>query len=62
MTTNEELASKDALILHLERQNRMLKETLLDHLAQAALASGRAGPSECYNWAQAALQEREKYV
>lgn len=62
MKTEEDFRELEIHIKRLERENRALHATLLDQFAQAALASGRASPQECYSWAQQALQERKNYV
>lgn len=62
IATKDDLAAKDALIKHLERENRALRETMLDHFAQAALASGRYAYNQVYDIARNCLQERKNYV
>jgi len=62
MITKDDQATYESRINYLERQNKLLKEVLLDHFAQSALASGRYAAGQCYGIAQTMLEERNKHV
>lgn len=62
MRTEEEFRELEGALRRTEKEKQLLRITLLDQFAQAALASGRCSPMQCYDWAETALEERKNYV
>ena len=62
MLTKDEISAYESKIRFLERQTKILEETLLDQLAVAALASGRYAATQVYDIAHTALMERKNHV
>ena len=56
---SDDQSAYESRIKFLERQVRTLEETLLDHFAQSALASGRYAASQCYDIANRAMEARK---